>query len=441
MTLSHQNIHNRFKLNGVAYTREEIREVGHNLVKEGEAFEKDIGDFLLDWCDDKDSIMVQTSGSTGTPKSIWLKKQHMVNSARATGQFFGLQPGDSALLCLPATYIAGKMMLVRAMVLGLEIDCSPPASNPLQDNPQRYDFCAMVPLQLENALDEIERISTLIVGGAPLSQGLYRSVQEKSKFQKRKTEIFETYGMTETITHIALKRITAGPVNSFGEMAGKTEAQISKPERVASVVPFSEMRKAGFKTLPKVTVSTDDRGCLVIEAPLINDAPVITNDIVELISDTEFRWLGRYDNVVNSGGVKLYPEQIESKLTGIIASRFFVVGVPDQKLGQKLVLVVEWKEKRVREDEMVRESNETGKAGTEGKAETQAKAKSHAKAGTEGIAGGLETVTAKENLLQEIKSLKILDRFEVPKEIFYVPQFQHTRSGKIRRKATLALAL
>lgn len=360
----YRNIHSRFKLNGISYSHDELKEVAYSLIKEGELFEKAIGDFLLDWTDDHPTLEVKTSGSTGKPKPITLQKQHMVNSALATGEFFGLQPGDTALLCLPANYIAGKMMLVRAMVLGLELDYVSPSSNPLADVSKSYDFCAVVPLQLENSLDALGRIKTLIVGGAALS----RKVQEQEQArlpagQVQETQIFEAYGMTETITHIALKKVAQ-----------------------------SEQQKRNFKTLPNVTLSTDDRGCLVIDAPKITDAPVVTNDVVNLVSETEFVWLGRYDNVINSGGVKLFPEQIEAKLATVIPSRFFVAGIPDEKLGQKMVLVVE------------------------GKIEEK-------------------------KLFQEIQSLKALEKFEIPKEIYEVPEFQQTDNGKIQRVKTLTLVI
>ncbi len=363
MTPLYRIIHNHFKLNGISYSRDELKEVAYSLIKEGEAFEKEIGDFLLDWTDDDSTLEVKTSGSTGKPKSIVLQKQHMVNSALATGEFFGLQPGDTALLCLPASYIAGKMMLVRAMVLGMELDYVPSSSNPLEGISKTYDFCAMVPLQLENSLASIGQITTLIVGGATIPQTLYVKIQDQITLHDYKTEIFETYGMTETITHIALKRIRQ-----------------------------NGRRNQSFRTLPSVTISADERGCLVIDAPKITDVLVVTNDVVDLVSETEFQWLGRHDNVINSGGIKLYPEQIEAKLASAIPSRFFVAGVPDEKLGQKLILVIE---------------------------------------------GDVE----EEKLLQEIKALNTLGKFEIPKKILQVVKFQQTESGKIQRDKTIILAV
>ncbi|HET8737641.1 MAG TPA: AMP-binding protein [Pricia sp.] len=366
------NIHTAFKLNGIAYSREDLREVAYNLIKEGEPFERTIGDFLLDWTDEGPTLQVRTSGSTGAPKMITLQKYRMVNSALATGAFLGLEPGTSTLLCVSAEYIAGKMMLVRAMVLGLELDCIAPSPNPLGDafktadlsknteTPKPYDFCAMVPLQLQNSLDALGQIKILIVGGAPVSKKI--RVQIPTQDHGFPTAVFETYGMTETITHIALKKLNAG----------------------------TEEDRQHFKTLPNIRVSSDNRGCLVIHAQKIAEAPVVTNDVVHLVSETEFKWLGRYDNAINSGGVKLFPEQIEAKLVSIITSRFFVAGLPDERLGQKMVLVIEGE-------------------------------------------------TDREKLFQIIKSQKNLEKFEIPREIHQIPEFSMTDTGKIQRKQTLTM--
>lgn len=355
--LTYKSIHKDFRLNGIHYSREELKEVAYRLAKEGETFEKSIGDFLLDWLSQNPTVQVQTSGSTGKPKKIELQKRHMVNSAEATGAFFGLATSSSALLCLPTDFIAGKMMLVRAMVLGLELDYISPSLNPLQDNIKPYDFSAMVPLQVENSLKELNLIKTLIVGGAPVSNTLKEIFNERVK----NTDIYETYGMTETITHIAAKKIH--PLES---------------------------EKQNFKTLPKIKISVDDKNCLVIDAPKICEDPITTNDVVNLISDNEFSWLGRLDNVINSGGVKLFPEQIETKFTSLIKSRFFVAGLPDEILGQKLVLIV-------------------------------------------------ESETIIDDLPKKIAELPSLGNYETPKAIYSLPAFLETETGKIRRKQTLGL--
>ncbi|MEM6687205.1 MAG: AMP-binding protein, partial [Bacteroidota bacterium] len=271
-----KNIHLKFKLDGNYFSREALKEVAYSYVKEGTPNEQIIGDFLLDWLDEKDYVVVNTSGSTGMPKSIRLDKQAMVDSALATGDFFGLEPGNTALHCLPSNFIAGKMMLIRAMILGLSLDVVAPTSNPLQRLKKNYDFCAMVPLQVEHSFASLHHIKTLIVGGAPASAALVERLQDVS------TKVFATYGMTETITHIAAK-----PLNHL-----------------------SKNKKASYQTLPNIQITTDNRNCLVIAAPSITKEKISTNDVVEIISQTEFNWLGRYDNVINSGGIKLHPEQI-----------------------------------------------------------------------------------------------------------------------------------
>lgn len=350
MIPKYNKVHNKFKLNNYHYTSDSLMEVAYSFVKEGDDYEKEMGNFLLDWMDDNDYVEVSTSGSTGKPKHIKLNKQAMVHSAIATGDFFGLKPGDSALHCLPANYIAGKMMLVRAIVLGLEIDVVTPTSYSL-DNAYRasYDFCAMVPMQLENSLVNINRIKKLIVGGTAVPKHLIDAIQNIS------THVYETFGMTETITHIA-----ARPLN-----------HVNAPQH--------------FKVFPNVTISKDDRGCLVIDAPHLNADNIVTNDVVEMHSTKEFKILGRADNVINSGGVKLFPEVIESKLESQIHSRFFVASEKDDFLGQALVLV------------------------TEGKQEI------------------------------DINSFKGLDKYEIPKHIYHVDAFVETETKKIKRRETLEL--
>ncbi|WP_431123763.1 AMP-binding protein [Flagellimonas flava] len=373
---SWHKIHPSFKLNGIHYACNELPEVGYSLIKEGVPFEKSIGDFLVEWGMETATVVVQTSGSTGTPKDIALKKEHMVNSALATGSYFNLEPGNSALLCLPCSSIAGKMMLVRAMVLGLELDYVEPSSMPLSGIRKTYDFSAMVPLQVGKSLVQLNQIKSLIIGGASVSFGL------KEKLQTVSTTCYETYGMTETISHVAVKAIQNSKFKI--ENSGNPIVEQSNNRTI---------QQSNFSALPNITFSQDSRSCLVIEAPKISDELVVTNDIVELISKTEFQWLGRYDSVINSGGVKLIPEQIEKKLASLIPSRFFVAGIPDKTLGQKLVLVIEGEEK---------DSSE---------------------------------------LLQQIKSLEDLDKYEVPKDILCLSKFIETTSGKVDRLKTKGAVL
>jgi O-succinylbenzoic acid--CoA ligase len=360
---NYKYIHPKFKLNGISYEFGGLQEIAYSFIKEGKDHEKSIGYFLSDWLDDKSSVEVRTSGSTGKPKKILLQKRHMVNSAFATGSYFDLEPTNTALLCLSVDFIAGKMMLVRALVLGLALDYVEPSTTPLTQVQKNFDFSAMVPLQLENSLNDIEAIKKLLVGGAPLSTEL------KNKVQHKFTKIYETYGMTETITHVAIKG-----VNGVVESASAANRH----------------SRGYFNAMPNVTFLQDERQCLVIKAPKVSDDPVVTNDIVNLISETQFEWLSRYDNVINSGGVKLFPEQIEAKLASVLTNRFFVAAVPDKKFGQKLILVVE---------------------------------------------GDLKA----EKLFDRLRQEAGLERFEVPKNMYILPKFIETDTGKILRKENLLL--
>lgn len=340
---TYENVHNHFKLNGFHLDREDLCRVAYSFIKEGEDFEKPVGDFLLDWFDSKPYIEMQTSGSTGTPKVIRVDKQAMVNSAMATGDFFDLRSGNRALQCLPVKYVAGKMMLIRAIILGLDLDYVAPSSHPMKDlDDQKYDFVAMVPMQAQNSLKELQNVRKLIVGGAQISASL------EKELMKLPTEVYETYGMTETITHIAAKRV--------GEKA--------------------------FTVLPHVTISYDDRNCLVIHAPhIIAEDAIVTNDLVELVNENQFVFLGRIDNVINSGGVKIMPEQVEQKLDGKIERRFFIASRNDKELGERVVLVVEG------------DSFDIDKS-----------------------------------------VFEVLDKYERPKEIVFVPKFKETENGKVLRK-------
>lgn len=344
--ITYKNIHNRFKLNGIHINRQEMFYVAYCFIKEGKPFEQHIGTFLLDWFDEKSYIELSTSGTTGVPKVIKIEKQAMLDSALATGDFFGLEPGNTMLHCLPTNYVAGKMMWVRSFILGLEMKFVEPNSNPLDTIDESFDFCAMVPLQAKNSLAKLKqkRIKKLIIGGVTVHKAL------EQELVKLPMEIYETYGMTETITHIAAKRIGA----------------------------------EAFTVLPNVTVSKDDRECLVIKAKNISKDPIVTNDIVKLISDTQFIWKGRIDNVINSGGIKLMPEQIEDKLSTLIPRRYFVYGQRDETLGEKVVLYVEG-----------------------------------------------------EPIVVEESVFNVLDKFEKPKEVVFIPKFKETATGKIMRKESI----
>ena len=342
--MEQNKFHKNFQLNNNSFSSvDELLIFTHN-------FSDEIHQFLKDWFSDKDFIIVQTSGSTGTPKPISIQKELMLNSALATGNYFSLPINTTALLCLPIKYIAGKMMLIRAITLGWHLDVVEPNSNPLKDVYKEYDFSAMVPLQLENSLSKIHLIKKLIVGGGVMSNNLVDKVKNIS------TSVLATYGMTETITHIAVKNVNK-----------------------------TDYKPSFYQTLPNVTIYIDNRNCLVIKASKVSDVVVKTNDVVQLISNTEFEWLGRFDNVINSGGIKLHPEKIEDKLSKIITKRFFVAGIPDKKLGEKLILIIEG----LKQDINYERSN--------------------------------------------------LSKFEVPKATYFINNFLETETKKIQRSKTLDL--
>jgi O-succinylbenzoate synthase len=312
------------------------------LNKDSSTIWSDVEKFIAQWISPEPTINLQTSGSTGTPKTITVQKEWMRNSAKMTGKEFNLQSDDSALLCMPMQYIAAKMMVVRAIELGLELKVEEPSSQVKTES----NFVSMVPLQLENSLDNLNKYKTVLVGGGQVSSQLIE------KLQNIKASIFETYGMTETLTHVAIK-----PLNGVD-------------------------RSDYFRAVEDVRFEVDDRDCLIVNAPLLNPEPVITNDIVELLSDKTFRWLGRFDNVINSGGVKIYPEVIEAKLLPQLHGiRYFITGLPDDKLGQKVALVIE------------------------GKVEV---------------------------------SFDMLEKYEQPKEVLFIEHFDETESGKINRPSITA---
>ncbi len=338
------NFNRDFQLNNKSFSSiEELLSYTNNLSKE-------IYDFLKEWFYSSDFIIAKTSGSTGTSKKIRLKKKYMINSAIAIGEHFNLPKKTKALLCLSVNFIAGKMMLVRALTLGWHIDTVEVNSHPLKGVKKNYDFVAMIPLQLEKSIDLLNKIKLLIVGGGAVSYKLQQKIQQTS------CNIFATYGMTETASHIAIKRL-----NNF----------TNKPNF--------------YKVLYGVEIYKDMRNCLVVNYPLISDKIIFTNDIVELISDKEFNWLGRLDNVINSGGVKLFPEIIEEKLSKIIKDRFFIAGVLDERLGERLVLIIESNNKNIKIDSA--------------------------------------------NLL----------KYETPREIHFIESFVETNTKKINRKKTLQL--
>ena len=342
---TYKHPHHSFKMEGVFYDNPGLLNLAGVFIKQSDDYLVSLGIFIEQWVDSSSEITLQTSGSTATPKSILMSKQSMVNSALATGSYFKLSPGDSALSCLPFSYIAAKMMFVRAYVLGLELDCVMPSSSPLESLSKSYDFCAMVPLQIKKSIAYLNQIKTLIVGGAPLSSVLIDQLKEST------STVYETFGMTETVSHIAVKNIS----KSF----------------------------CFFEVFPSINIAVDSRSCLLIEAPELASNTIHTNDLVRLHSKTTFEWLGRYDSIINSGGIKISPEEIEQQLEGLIQNRFFIASQKDTFLGSVVILVI-------------------------------------------------ESANAHESL-----DFETIDPLKRPKHIYYVDKFIDTFSGKVKRQETL----
>lgn len=288
-------------------------------------YESEALDFCRAWLSGQPEFVLQTSGSTGAPKTITLTRTQMRASAHLTGRTLGLTPSDAALVCLNIRYVAGVMMLVRGLELALPMTVIEPSGNPLAgvDAEQtRFAFTAFVPLQLQTILEQtpdklpiLNAMKAILVGGAATSPALEQALQVIE------SPVFATYGMTETVSHIALRRLNGAE------------------------------RQDWFTALDGVDLGTDERGCLHITSAATNFVRVQTNDVVELskLSDVEpaqFRLLGRADRIVNSGGVKVQPEQIEQLIEQLLATsgvkgRLFVAGLPSDRLGQRIVLFCE----------------------------------------------------------------------------------------------------
>jgi O-succinylbenzoic acid--CoA ligase len=332
-------------------------------------FEVNTFEFIDEWISGKLDFTLKTSGSTGAPKDIVLTRDQMVASAILTQRALQLQSNAACLLCIDPRYIGGKMMLVRSFVIGMKLFALEPAANPLQNIPidESINFTALVPYQVKSILGSkhphiLNNFENIIVGGAPLDE---ETIHHLQLYQ---TNFYATYGMTETVSHVALQKLNG--VN----------------------------KKNYFQTLQGIELRKDDRGCLAIKAPYLL-GEIITNDLVELIEHDKFMWLGRWDNVINTGGVKVIPEKIEAAIEKVflsldLHSRFFIIGKDDSVLGQKILLVIE------------------------------------------GESHSPEKLNQAIALLRQEVSLS----YELPKEIWSSREFIQTESGKINRYRSLQLA-
>jgi O-succinylbenzoic acid--CoA ligase len=319
--------------------------------------------FCKDWLAGKNHFVQATSGSTGTPKLQEITRQQLVASATATGAFFGVNSEFKLLCCLNPAYIAGKMMLVRALVWDCEITLVEPNAAPLASQEELFDLVAMVPLQVEtslsspSSLEKLKAIQKVLIGGAPLSDSLHTALCKEG------IAAWQTFGMTETVSHIALAPIGTG--------------------------------KLYYEALPGVEIGVSENQCLWIQSPMSGSEKIQTNDIIELRSKNTFTWLGRVDFVVNSGGIKLFPEQLERRIAPLLEKTcpgcaYFLFGEKDSRLGEQLVLYVEG--------------------------------------------------TGEENkrLALEAGLKQILGKYEVPKKIYFKAAFAYTPTRKINRHTTAA---
>ena len=269
-----------------------------------------LDEFVSDWLSDSPTLLVHTSGSTGKPKPMLVEKRRMEASARITCGFLGLRAGDTALLCMPLDFIAGKMVVVRSLVWGLQLMAVEPSGHPLKGLTESPTFAAMVPMQVYNSLKvEEERrllrdIKHLIIGGGAVNSDM---AEELRGFPNA---VWSTYGMTETLSHIALRRLSGAEASEWYE-------------------PFDG-----------VGVTTSADGCLVIDAPAVCAQPLVTNDIAEIAPDgRRFRIRGRRDNVVCSGGLKLQIEEMEARLQPHLNVPYMISKRPDDKFGEAVVLL------------------------------------------------------------------------------------------------------
>ena len=287
-------------------------------------------DFFSEWNNDSDRVLVHTSGSTGKPKPMMVEKKRMLNSARITCDFLGLKPGDSALLCMSLDYIAGKMVVVRSIERHLHLISVSPSGHPLKDINLKdangkdvngeITFAAMVPMQVYNTLqvpEERERLTHvrhLIIGGGAIDA----SLEKELRSLPGNIAIWSTYGMTETLSHIALRRINGDEASEW------------------------------YQPFDSVKISQTDEGCLVIDAPLVCAETLVTNDIVEIepyiynkVEKLRFRIKGRKDNVICSGGIKIQIEEVEALLKPHLEKPFMIAKKKDEKFGEIAVLLTE----------------------------------------------------------------------------------------------------
>jgi len=330
------------------------------------ALEKGVISFIVDWISGKEKFELKTSGSTGQPKVIIIHRDQMITSAETTIRYLNLKKGGKALLCLHPNYIAGLMMIVRSIIGEFDLFVLPPSSNPLKDINLEYDFdlAAFVPYQVSEILNEtfsrenFIKIKNILIGGADVSEDLIK------KMRPFENNIYQTFGMTETVSHIALKRLSG------------------------------EVESGFYDVMEGIEIGSDNRGCLTVKGRITGGIKILTNDLVDLTDNNRFKWKGRIDQVINTGGIIININDLEVKVRNILKSNninnhFFIAGKADHKLGEKIILLIETKDEVIDVD--------------------------HTK-----------------NLLKNH-----LSKYEIPKEIYTTDHFLLLESGKTDRKANI----
>jgi O-succinylbenzoic acid--CoA ligase len=345
-----------------------FKEIASGAFKTESEFENKIFSCCRQWLNGQDHFVITTSGSTGEPKEIQFRRDQLEYSARQTEQALGLKSGYHCLLCLDADFIAGLMMMVRCLVTQMNLTAIVPGSNPFKEiiESPPIDFVSLVPLQLETILSSpqssrLQELKCALIGGAPLSRQL------KNLLKDFHGDWYATYGMTETLSHVALQKLSGSKASDH------------------------------FTALPGIRITQDERSCLTLQADYLGQEWIVTNDIVTIIGPGQFKWLGRYDHVINSGGRKIIPEALEQQLSQWfnqeqVARRFFIGSLPHSTLGGQVVLIVEGDEFNSQ------------------------------------LLGQLESWIRKN-----------LDRYDVPKQILFIKALATTDGGKVDRNGTMNL--
>ena len=337
------------KINFSDTSADEIIFLCKQLLQSEKQWKVKIAAFVLEWFNESNDIAAHSSGTTGEAKNFKISKNKMKASALLSAKTFGLQKGDSSFLCLSPDYIAGKMMIVRSIVCKLNMLSCEPCANPVSTLHEKIDFAAFVPNQLFSILNspdgsKLKSIKTIIVGGGEINDTLQELIE------KSEACVYHTFGMTETVSHVAIKQI-------------------------------SPIYDQYFTALEGIHFEKDEHQRLIIIAPSLQSEAIQTNDCVQLLNDKKFVWLGRYDNIINSGGIKINPEIIENKIRKHISRNFIIGSVKDDILNNKIALFIE----------------------------------------------GNEQID-----LEKINSA--LEKYEQIKDVRYNTSFQYTDSGKIKRR-------